>query len=115
MSLRKSSQIGAVLSYRKSTECSVRNIEIEDRPPLLHTCMGVVKRVRQTLKTLIIAILEERIGLTEKINQACRVMPLTSKTGLEVSQFQLHHGKKSRTEIISIVKTTRLIHPTEQH
>ena len=62
-----------------------------------------VERGTQILKNLIDANLEE-IRSTERINRALSVTRSTIHTGLKVSPFDLHHGKKPRTELINIVK-----------
>ena len=83
------------------------NIEIEHSQPRLHIETGAVEGAIQTLETLIIANLEDKIGFTESENLALRVMQFTIHTGLEVSSFELHHGKKPRTELTNILKSNR--------
>ena len=61
--------------------------------------MGAVEGAIETLKNLNIAILEDNVGFTESINRALRVMRYTIHTGLKVSPFELHHGKKNREPI----------------
>ena len=70
----------------------------------MHTGNGAVERAIQTLKNLIIANLEDGIGITESVNRALRVMRFTIHTGLKITPFELHHGRKPRTEFINIVK-----------
>ena len=48
--------------------------------------------------------LEEGIDLNESINRALRVMRFTIHTGLKRTPFELHHGRKPRTELTNIVK-----------
>ena len=48
--------------------------------------------------------LEEGIELNESINRALRVMRFTIHTGLKRTPFELHHGRKPRTELTNIVK-----------
>ena len=48
--------------------------------------------------------LEEGIELNESINQALRVMRFTIHTGLKRTPFELHHGRKPRTELTNIIK-----------
>ena len=48
--------------------------------------------------------LEDKIGFTENINRALRVLRFILLTGLKVSPFELHHGKKPKTELTNIVK-----------
>ena len=85
--------------------CKNRNIEIEYcTPPRAHTGSGVVKRAMQTLKNIIIANLEDGISLTESVNRASHVMRFTIHTGLKLTPFELHHGRKPRTELTNIVK-----------
>ena len=44
------------------------------------------------------------IGITESVNRALRVMRFTIHTGLKITPFELHHGRKPRTELTNIVK-----------
>ena len=48
--------------------------------------------------------LEEGTDLTESVNRALRVMHSTKHTGLKRTSFELHHGRKPRTELSNIVK-----------
>ena len=48
--------------------------------------------------------LEDGIELTRKVNQALRVMRFTIHTGLKRTPFELHHGRKPRTQLTTIVK-----------
>ena len=72
--------------------------------PRVHTGNGVVERAIQTLKNLIIANLEDGKSLTESVNRALHVMRFTVHTGLKITPFELHHGRKPRTELTNIVK-----------
>ena len=78
-------------------------MEIEYCTPRMHTGNGAVHKVIQTLKNLQIANLEDGIGLTESVNRALRVMRFTIHTGLKVTPFELHQGRKPRTELTNIV------------
>ena len=69
--------------------------------------MGAVERVIQTLKNLIITNLEENICLTEFVNRALNVMRFTIHTGMEMTPFELHHGRKPRTELTNVIKNGR--------
>ena len=64
----------------------------------------MVERAVQTLKDLIIANLEDKIGLSKSINRALRVMRFTTHTGLKVKPFGLHHGKNPRTKLTKKIK-----------
>ena len=48
--------------------------------------------------------MEDGLCLTESVNQALRVMRFTIHTGLKTTPFDLHHGRKPRTELTNIVK-----------
>ena len=65
---------------------------------------GTVEGAIQTLKNLIIANMEDNISLTESLNRALHVMRFTIHTGLKLTPFELHHGRKPRTELTNIVK-----------
>ena len=79
-------------------------IEINYSSPRLHTGTGAVERAMQTLKNLNNANLEDKIGPTENINRALRVMRFTIHIGLKVSPFELHHGRKPGTKTTNIIK-----------
>ena len=48
--------------------------------------------------------MEDGENLTESVNRALRVMRFTVHTGLKKTSFELHHGRKPRTELTNIVK-----------
>ena len=100
----KSDKSGAFISKEYREFCKNRNIEIEYCTPRMNTGNGVVKRAIQTLKNLIIANLEDGIGITESVNRALWVKRFTIHTGLKITPFELHHGRKPRTELTNIVK-----------
>ena len=100
----KSDKGGAFISKEYREFCKNRNIEIEYCTPRMHTGNGAVERAIQTLKNLIIANLEDGIGITESVKRALRVMRFTIHTGLKITPFELHHGRKPRTELTNIVK-----------
>ena len=95
---------GAFVCKEYQEFCKNRNIEIEYCTPRAHTGNGVVKRAIQTLKNLIITNLEDGISLTESANRALHVMRFTIHTGFKLTPFELHHGRKSRTELTNIVR-----------
>ena len=72
----------------------------------MHTGNGAQERAIQTLKKLMIANLENGVGLTELqcVNRVLRVVRFTIHTGLKVTPFELQHGRKPRTELTNIVK-----------
>ena len=67
--------------------------------------MRVVERAIQTLKNLKVANMEDNFCLTECVNRALHVMRFTIHTGQEITPFELHHGRKSRTELTNVMKT----------
>ena len=48
--------------------------------------------------------MEGGLCLLESLNRALRVMCFTIHTGLEITPFELHHGRKLRTELTNTVK-----------
>ena len=70
----------------------------------MHSGNGVVERSIQTLKNLIIENLDDGENLTESINRALRVLRFTIHTGLKITPFELHHGRKPRTEQTNFMK-----------
>ena len=100
----KSDKGGAFVSKEYQEFCKNRNIEIEYCTPRIHTGNGTVERALQTLKKLIIANMEDNTSLTESVNRALHVMRFTIHTGLKLTPFELHHGRKPRTELTNIVK-----------
>ena len=100
----KSDKGGAFISKEYKDFCKNRNIEIEYCTPRLHTGNGVVERAIQTLKNSMLTNLEEGTDLTKSVNRALRVMRFTIHTGMKRTPFELHHGRKPRTELTNIVK-----------
>ena len=100
----KSDKGGAFISKEYRQFCKNRNIEIENCTPRIHTGNGVVERAIQTLKNLVLTNMEDGKNLTESVNRALRVMRFTVHTGLKKTPFELHHGRKPRTELTNIVK-----------
>ena len=100
----KSDKGGAFISKEYREFYKSRNIEIEYCTPRIHTGNGTVERAIQTLKNLVIANMEDGENLTESVNRALRVMRFTVHTGLKKTPFELHHGRKPRTELTNIVK-----------
>ena len=100
----KLEQGGASISKEYRKFCKNRNIEIEICTPGMHTKNGAVERAIQTLKKVIIANLEDGIGLTESVNRALRVMRFIIHTEPKLTPFELHHGRKPGTVLTNIVK-----------
>ena len=59
------------------------------------------------MKNLIVANLEDNLCLTECVNTAIKVMRFTIHTGLKLTPFELHHGRKPRTELTSLGKNSK--------
>ena len=100
----KSDKGGAFISKEYQEFCKNRNIEIEYCTPRIHTGNEVVERAIQTLKNLVLTNIEDGQNLTESVNRALRVMRFTVHTGLKKTPFELHHGRKLRTELTNIVE-----------
>ena len=83
------------------------NSETEYSPPRLHTATRVLERAIQTLKNLIFADSEDKMGFTKSINRAMRVLLLTIHTELKVSPLQLYHFRKPRTIKTSIIEDNK--------
>ena len=60
------------------------------------------------VKKTIFANFEDKVGLTEDINRALRVMRFTIHTALEMRPFELHHGRKPKTELNNRVKENKI-------
>ena len=73
----------------------------------MHTGNRVVEIAIQTFKNLIIANMEDGLCLTESVNRALRVVRFTIHTGLKITPFELHHGRKPRTKLKDIVKDAK--------
>ena len=100
----KSDKGGAFISKEYIEFCKSKNIEIDYCTPRLHTGTGAVERAIQTIKNLILANLDDNLCLTECVNRALKVMRFTIHTGLKLTPFELHHGRKPRTELTNLVK-----------
>ena len=70
----------------------------------MHTGNGTVERAIQTRKIAIPDNMEDGNNLSESVNRAQRVMRSTIHTGLKKTPFELHHGRKPRTELTNIIK-----------
>ena len=66
--------------------------------------MRVVERAIQTLTNLVIANMEDSQNVTGNMNRALRVMRFTVHAGQKGTPFDLHHGRKPRTELTNINK-----------
>ena len=100
----KSDKGGAFTSTEYKEFCKARNIEIQHCPPRMHTGNGTVERAIQTMKNRVLANMEDGNNLTESVNRALKVMRFTKHTGLKKTPFELHHGRKPRTELTNIIK-----------
>ena len=87
--------------------CENRNFEIEYSPPILHAGTGAVERPKETLKNLSITNPEDKIGLSGSMNQVLRVIRFTIHTGPKMSPFELHHGRKPRTELTNLIERNK--------
>ena len=100
----KSDKGGAFISVDYIEFCKSKKNEIKYCTPRIHTGTGAVERAIQTMKNLIVANLEDILCLTECVNRALKVMRFTIHTGLKLTPFELHHGRKARTELTNLVK-----------
>ena len=73
----------------------------------LHTGTGTAERALQTLKNLFIINMEDNLCLAEFVNRALNVMRFTIHSGLKITLFELHHGRKPRTELTNVMKTRK--------
>ena len=48
--------------------------------------------------------MEDGNNLTESVNQALKVLRYKIHTGLKKKFFELHHGRKPRTQLLKIIK-----------
>ena len=94
----KSDKGGAFTSEDYIEFCKSKNIEIENCTPRIHTGTGAVERAIQTMKNLKVANLEDKLCLKDCVNRALKVMRFTIHTGLKLTSFELHHGRKPQTE-----------------
>ena len=100
----RSDKRGAIILKEYRESCKNRNTQVEYCSLRIHTENGTVERAIQTFKNLVIANMEDGNNLTESVNRVFRVMQFTVHTGLKKTPFELHHGRKPRTELINIVK-----------
>ena len=56
------------------------------------------------MKNLVLANMEDENNLTESVNRALNVMRITIHTGQKKTPFELHHGRKPRTQLTKIIK-----------
>ena len=50
------------------------------------------------------AFLKWKVGFTERVSLALRILLFTIHTGLKVASSELHHGEKPRTNLTNMVK-----------
>ena len=105
----KTDKGGAFAAKEYRDFCKSKNIEIEHSTPRLHTGPGAVERAIQTLKNLINANIEDNLCLTECVNRALHVMRFTIHTGQKITPFELHHGRKPRTELTNFCENRKII------
>ena len=74
----------------------------------MHIGNGAVERAIQTMKNLVLANMEDGNNLTGRVNRALKVMRFTIQTGLKKTPFELHHGRKTRTELTNIKKRRKI-------
>ena len=72
---------GCFFIYRENRKVCEENIENEYNSPIFHTDTRAVDLTKQTLKNLIIANLQNKSGITERVNRPLRVMRFTIHTG----------------------------------
>ena len=112
----KSDRDGAFISKDSIEFCKSKNFEIEYCTPRIHTGTGAVERAIQTIKNLILANLEDELCLTECVNRALKVMWFTIHTGLKLTPFELHHGRKRALKVMRFTIHTGLkLTPFELH
>ena len=63
----------------------------------------LVEKAMQTLKNLRKANMVRVIDLTENVNQALRLVRFLKHTELNRTAFELHHGRKPGTDLLSLV------------
>ena len=56
------------------------------------------------MKNLLLANMVDGNNSTEGVNRALKVMRFTIHTGLRKTPFELHHGRKTRTELTNVTK-----------
>ena len=95
---------GAFIAKDYTDFCKSKNIQIEYCTPRIHTGTGAVERAIQTIKILILAKIEDNLCLTKCVNRELKVMRFTIHSGLKLTPFELHHGRKPRTELTNLVK-----------
>ena len=100
----KSDKGGAFISKDYIEFFKSKNIEIEYCTPRIHTGTGAVECAIQTMKNLTVANLEDNLCLTECVNRALKVTRFIIHSGLKLTPFELHHGRKPRTELTNLVK-----------
>ena len=57
------------------------------------------------MQNLIIAKMEKNLWLTECEKRASNVMRFRIHTRMKITPFELHYGRKPRTELTNVMKT----------
>ena len=72
--------------------------------PRIHAGIEGVEWAIRNSKNLVKANMVDGQNLTGCVNRAIRVTRFTALTGLKGTPFQLHHGRKPRTELANIIE-----------
>ena len=70
-----------------------KNVEVECRPPRLHTAMGAQERSKQSLRNLITTNLDEKVVFTASVSYALRVKRFEIQTGGKVAPTDLQNAE----------------------
>ena len=76
----------------------------EYSPPRLNAHTKAVERAIHTLKDLITGTSDDKISFTVSLSWALRLMRSTWHTKLKMKPIELHHSRKLRIELTSLVK-----------
>ena len=79
--------------------CKTKFIKLIYGTPYLHTATGLVERGVRTLKDYMMANLNDGHTFNESLDKALETMRMTCHSTLKKSAFEMHFGRKPRSEI----------------
>ena len=100
----KSDKGSAFISKEYKEFCKSQYINCEFGTANLHTGTGLVERTIQSMKSLILAILEDGTNLRESANRALQVQTFTVHSKTKKKPFEIHFERGQRTKLSNIKK-----------
>ena len=101
----KTDRGSAFISKEFSNNCNEYKIIRKYGTANLHTSTGLAERTIHSLKNLLKANLEDGINLRNSLDKALYVLRFTTHSKLQKTPFELHFGRKPRTQLTKLKKS----------